>query len=82
MIERGRVDISSEVSMLSPHMVLPQQGHLEAVLHEMSYLLLHHNLHLCMDPMYPAIDSTQFPIFDWSEFHSEVKEPILPNVPE
>ncbi len=81
MIELGRVDICTGLSMLSSHMALPQQGHLEAALRVMFYLSLHHNSHLCMDPMYPAIDSTQFPIRDGREY-SEVEEPIPPNAPE
>ncbi len=43
MIELSRVDICTEVSMLSSHMALLRQGHLEAALHVRSYLLLHHN---------------------------------------
>ncbi len=43
MIELSRVDICTEVSMLSSHMALLRQGHLEASLHVMLYLLLHHN---------------------------------------
>ncbi|KAL7460152.1 hypothetical protein ACHAXS_000616 [Conticribra weissflogii] len=82
MIELGRVDICTEVSMLSSHMALPRQGHLEAALHMISYLSLHHNSFLCIDPTYKEIDSTQFPIFDWSEFYGEVEEPIPPNAPE
>ncbi|KAL7447662.1 hypothetical protein ACHAXS_000050 [Conticribra weissflogii] len=35
-----------------------------------------------MDPTYPEIDSTQFPVCDWSEFYGEVEEPIPPNEPE
>ncbi len=35
-----------------------------------------------MDPTYPAIDSTQFPICDWSEFYGDIEEPIPPNAPE
>ncbi len=35
-----------------------------------------------MDPTYPNIESTQFPVCDWSEFNGEVKEPIPPNAPE
>ncbi len=35
-----------------------------------------------MDPTYPAIDSRQLPICDWSEFYGKVEEPILPNAPE
>ncbi len=38
MIELGRVDICTEVSMLSSHMALSCQGHLEAALHVMLYL--------------------------------------------
>ncbi len=51
MIELGRVDICTEVSMLSSHMALLCQGHLDAALHVMSYLSQHHNSRLCMDPM-------------------------------
>ncbi len=36
IIELGRVDISTKVSMLSSHMALPHQGHLEAAFHIMS----------------------------------------------
>ncbi len=82
MIELGRVDNYTEVSLLSLHMALLHQGHLEATLHVMSYLSLHHNSWLCMDPTYPAIDSTQFPVCDWSEFYGEVEEQIPPNAPE
>ncbi len=35
-----------------------------------------------MDCKYPAIDSTQLPICDWSKFYGEVEEPIPPNAPE
>ncbi len=82
MIELGRVDTCTKVSMLSSHMTLPHQGHLEAALHVMLYLSLHHNSCLCMDPTYPTIFSTQFPKCDWSEFYSEAEEPIPPNAPK
>ncbi len=72
----------SEVSMLLSHMALLRQGHLEAALHVMSYLSLHHNSLLCMDSMYPMIDSTQFPMCDWTEFYGEVEEPIPHNAPK
>ncbi len=35
-----------------------------------------------MDPRYLAVDSNQFPIYDWSDFYGEVKEPISSNAPE
>ncbi len=74
MIKMGSVDIGMDLAMLSTHMALPHQGHVEAALHVMSYLSLHHNSCLCMDP--------RFPKCDWSEFYGEVKEPIPPNSPE
>ncbi len=32
-----------------------------------------------MDPTYPNIDSTQFPVCDWGEFYGGVEETILCN---
>ena len=37
-IEIGRVDILLEVSLLSSHLALPRQGHLEQVMHTFGYL--------------------------------------------
>ena len=39
--EIGRVDILTEVAMMSQHMCLPRQGHLEQVLHIVGYLKSH-----------------------------------------
>ena len=33
MVELGRVDIITEISMLSSHLAMPREGHLEALLH-------------------------------------------------
>ncbi len=82
MIKLGRVDISIEVSMLLLHVALSCQGNLEAALHIMLYLSLHHNSCLCMDPTYPVIDSMQFLMCDLSEFYGEVEEPISHDAPE
>ena len=43
MVELGRVDISIEVSMMSSHLVLPREGHLEQVLHIFAHLKKYHN---------------------------------------
>ncbi len=37
---------------------------MDAALHIMAYLGLHHNLCLCMDPTYPDIADDQFPVMD------------------
>ncbi len=35
-----------------------------------------------MDFTYLTIDSTQFPVYDWSEIYGNVEEPIPPITPE
>ena len=37
-VELGRIDIITEVSLLSSHLALPQEGHLDAVFHLFAYL--------------------------------------------
>ena len=33
MVELGQVDIATDVSLLSSHVVLPREGHLETIFH-------------------------------------------------
>ena len=60
MIEIGRVDIDTEVSMLSSFLAMPRVGHLEAAINIMGYLRLHHNSRLFLDPTYPVLDHSSF----------------------
>ncbi len=43
MVELERIDIATEVSLLSSHLAYPREGHLETALHIMSYLSQKHN---------------------------------------
>ncbi len=43
MVELGRIDIATEVSLLSSHLAYPCKGHLETAIHIMSYLSQKHN---------------------------------------
>jgi hypothetical protein len=43
MVEFGRIDIATEVSMLSSYLACPREGHLENALHVMRYLQLKHS---------------------------------------
>jgi hypothetical protein len=36
----GRINIATEVSLLSLHLLYPREGHLDAALHVMGYLWL------------------------------------------
>ena len=85
IVELGRVDICLEVSMMSSHLVLPREGHLEQVLHIFAYLRKYHNTELVYDPSDPVIDESLYEAKDWasSEFgHLDGKEEIPPNMPE
>ena len=77
MVEIGRVDIITEVSVLSSHLALPREGHLEAVYHIFAYLRKKHNSRMVFDPCYPNIDMTGFKECDWKNFYGDVKEAIL-----
>ena len=66
IIELGRVDITSEASMMASYMASPRQGHLEQVYHIFAYLKLHHNCEMIFDPTEPEINSSDFPEENWS----------------
>ena len=76
MIEIGRVDIATEVSLLSSHLAYPREGHFDAALHVMSYLKIHHNSRMIFDPSDPNIEYGTFPACDWKEFYGDVAEAI------
>ena len=49
-IELSRIDICYKVSVLSQHLALPRQGHLEMVYHIFAYLNKHENSKIVFDP--------------------------------
>lgn len=82
MVELGRVDIITEVSILASQMALPREGHLDALFHVFSYLRKRHNSRLVFDPTYPEIDGNQFIEHDWKHFYGNVCEAIPPDMPK
>ena len=56
MVELGRINIQTEVSVLLSHLAMPREGHLDALLHIYSYLGCKHNSRMAFDPTYPTID--------------------------
>ena len=82
MVELGRVDVCTEVSMLSSHLALPRRGHLEALFHLFSYLKSHHNSEMVFDPSVPDHDMSEFPREDWSlSIYGNVSEELPPTRP-
>ena len=59
-IEIGRVDIYTEVSMLSAYQASPRRGHLEQLIHIYAYLKRKPKLTLYFDCQEPKIDEDLF----------------------
>ena len=66
IVELGVVDICLEVSMMSSHMAMPIQGHLDQVLNIFGHLKKYHNSEMVFDPSDPVIDETKFEKQDWT----------------
>ena len=82
-VELGRVDICLEVSMMSSHLALPREGHLEEVFHIFAYLKRNHNAEMIFDPSDPEVDANQFQSRDWEATEFGELEEVLPeNMPE
>ena len=80
-VELGRLDIATEVSMLSSHMALPRQGHLDAVYHVYAFLKKHDRSRMVFDSMYQSLASKEAPS-EWMEFYHDAKEHIPADAPE
>ena len=73
--------------MLSSHLALPREGHLQELLHIFAYLNKHMNSEIVFDPSDPDIDTDSFQRQDWSySIYSspgeELKEALPPNTPQ
>jgi hypothetical protein len=81
IVELGRVDIITEVSVLASYMAQPREGHLEALYDVFTYLKRRHNTRLVFDPTYPEVDWSVFMKHDWTHFYGNVTEATPPNAP-
>ena len=53
-VELGRIDIYTELALLSQHLALPRMRHLEATYHVFAYLGKHDKSRIIFDPTDPA----------------------------
>ena len=81
MVEIGRLDIITEVSMMASHMAIPREVHLEEVFHVFAFLCQEYNSRMSFEPTYPVIDMTDFKECKWKEFYGDLKKSIPPNAP-
>ena len=56
MVDIGRIEIATEVYMMSSHNSYACEGYFETVLPMMGYLKGQHNSRLAMDPNYPTVN--------------------------
>jgi hypothetical protein len=71
--------------MMSSHLALPREVHLQQVLHIFAHLKKSHNTEMVFDPSNPVIDESVFEHKDWtsSEFgHVQGKEELPQKAPQ
>ena len=56
IVELGKLGVCVEVYMMSYHVALPRQGHIDHVLHIFGYLKKNHNAEMVLDPTEPDIN--------------------------
>ena len=83
-VEIGRVDILLEVALLSSHLALPRDEHLQQVYHIFAYLKHKENTKraIAFDPTHPHVDESRFVQCDWHDFYRGAKEPVPGDAPE
>jgi hypothetical protein len=81
-VEIGRLDILLEVALLSSHLALPRDGHLQQVYHIFGYLKKSPRRRVFLDPDHPDISEERFHKFDWEDFYKDAAESIPHDLPE
>jgi hypothetical protein len=79
--ELGRLDILLETSLMSGHLALPREGHLEQLLHMFGYLKKVPKRKIAFDPDHPVVDEKRFKTFEWEDFYRGAKEAKPTNAP-
>ena len=67
---------------MSTHLALPQEFHLEQVLHVFGYPKIDRKIRLILDFSYRRISSKIFKEYGWFDFYMDAKEAIPPNIPD
>ena len=80
LVELGRIDICTEVSMLAAYSAAPRQGHLAAVFHLFAYLKGNPKSKIVFDPT--PMDHEPEPVHVWSDFYEDYKEVAPHDMPE
>ena len=82
MVKIGRIDIVTEVSLLSSHLAYPRVGHIEAALCLMDNLKQKHNSRLVFDTTFTKCFESIFKDCYWKDFYGDAKKAIPLNAPK
>ena len=87
IVEFRRVHINVDASMLSSHLAMPREGHMQELLQVFAYLKKHMNTEMVYDPSEPEIDMNSFQRQDWrfsiySSPGEDLTEALSPNIPK
>ena len=83
-VELGRIDIYTEVSMLSQHQCLPRVGHLDAIYRIFWYLKNADQARIFFDPGHIDLTMVDFGVTEvekWKEFYADAEEQLPPDMP-
>ena len=83
--EIGRVDILTELSLLSAYQASPRRGHFEQVIHIFAFLKKHPKLTLYFDAKEPKLDPGLFlgsTPEEFREIYRDAEEELPPHMPE
>ena len=82
-VEIDRIDIFTEVAIMSQYSASPRLGHLEGIYQIFGYLDKHDMSLIVFDPNKTKIDEQYFApgTTDWRDFYVEVMEELPPRIP-
>jgi hypothetical protein len=81
-IELGQIDNSCKVAMLTSHLALPCEGHLQQVLHSFGYLKQYPKKSIFFNPGCILVPPERFQKFDWADFYQDIHKEIPPYAPD
>lgn len=80
--ELGRIDIMYATSVMSSHMAMPREGHLDQVFHIFAYLKRFGRSSMVFNDIMPEFNEALFRQADWKGDYPDATEPLPPNAPE
>ena len=73
MVEIGRFNIITEVSMMASQISMHKEGCLESVVRVFAFISQKYNSRMLFDPTYFAIDMIYFKECKWKDLYGEIK---------